>query len=101
MFWQLLEPPPRGSETPGKGHGRPHSEDTCALGAGPSLAPCTLRVRLGGRHGGSATSCFCADPCTHSVQDPNGLTCFRNFWNRGIWRFYFLVVHEDHVFSVI
>ena len=41
---------------------------------------CTLRVRLGGRHGGSATSCFCADPCTHSVQDPNRLTCFGNFW---------------------
>ena len=29
----------------------------------PSLAPC-LRVRLGGRHGGSATSCCCTDPCT-------------------------------------
>ena len=36
--------PPRGSKTPGKGHGRAHSEDTEALGAGPSLAPCTLRV---------------------------------------------------------
>ena len=59
------------------------------LSAGPSLAPCTLRVRLGGRHSGSATSCFCADPCTHSVQDLNRLTCFCNFWNRGIWRFHF------------
>ena len=74
--------PPRGSEAPGKGHGRASSENTLALGAGPSLAPCTLRVRLGGRHGGSATSCFCADPCTHSVQDLNRLTCFSNFWMR-------------------
>ena len=32
----------------------------------------------------SATSRFCADLCTHSVQDLNRLTCFRNFWNRGI-----------------
>ena len=31
-------------------------------------------VRLGGRHGCSATSCFCADPCTHSVRDLNRLT---------------------------
>ena len=37
--------------------------------------------RLGGRHGGSATSCFCADPCTHSVQDLNRLTCFGNLWS--------------------
>ena len=42
-------------------------------------------VRLGGRHSGSATPCFCADPCTHSVQDLNRLTCFRKFWNHGIW----------------
>ena len=73
--------PLRGSETLGKGHGRAHSEDTEALGVGPSLAPRTLRVGLGGRHGGSATSCFCADPCTHSAQDLNRLTCFYNFWN--------------------
>ena len=75
--------PLRGSETPGTGYGRAHSEDTRALGAGPSLAPCTLRVRLGGRHGGSATSCFCANPCTHSVQDLNRLICFRIFWTIG------------------
>ena len=68
--------PPRGSETRERG---------------PSLAPCALRVRLGGRHSGSATSCFCADPCTHSVQDLNRLTCLRHFWNHGIWQFYFLV----------
>ena len=54
---------------------------------GPSLALCTLRVRLGGRHSGSATSCFCADPCTQSVQDLNRLLCFHNFGNRGIWCF--------------
>jgi len=52
---------------------------------------CTLRVRLGGRHGGSATSCFCADPCTHSVQDLNRLLCFRHSQNHGIWWFHFLV----------
>ena len=40
--------PPEGLETRGKGHGRAHSEDTLALGAGPSFAPCTLRVRLWG-----------------------------------------------------
>ena len=34
-------------------------------------------------------------PCTPSVQDLNRLTCFCNFWNRGIWRFCFVVVHED------
>ena len=40
-----------------------------------------LRVRLGGRHGGSATSCFCADPCVRRVQDLlNRLTCFHNVW---------------------
>ena len=27
------------------------------------------------------------------------LTCFHNSWNRGIWRFHFLVVYEDHVFG--
>ena len=37
----------------------------------------------------------------HSVQDFNRLLCFRNFWNCGIWRCLFLLVHEDHVFSVI
>ena len=26
--------------------------------------------------------------------------CFRNFWKLVIWRFHFLVVHEDHIFSV-
>ena len=26
---------------------------------------------------------------------------FRNFWNDGIWWFFFLMVHEDQVFSVI
>ena len=72
--------PPRGLETPGKGHRRAHNEDTRALGAGPSLAPCKLRVRLGG----PATSCFCADPCTHSVQDLKRLSRFHEFWNRGI-----------------
>jgi len=46
---------------------------------------------LGGRHGGSATSCFCADPCTHSVQDLNRLLCFRHSQNHGIWWFHFLV----------
>ena len=66
----------------------------------PSLAPCTLRVRLGGRHSGSATSCFCAGPCTHSVQDVNRLLCFHNFWSCGIWWFLFLVVCEDQVFRV-
>ena len=58
-------------------------------------------MRLGGRHGGSTTSCFCADPCTHSVQDLNRLLCFRTFWNREIWRFHFPLVHEDHIFFVI
>ena len=33
-----------------------------------------------------------------SVQDINRLTCFRNFWSRGIWRFLFLVVHEYKFF---
>ena len=65
----------------------------------PSLAP--LRVRLGGRHGGSATSSFCADPCTHSGQDLNRLLCFRKFWNCGIWHFLFLVVCEDVAFSCV
>ena len=32
---------------------------------------------------------LCADPCTHSVQDLNGLTCLCNFWNCGIWRSFF------------
>ena len=76
--------PPRGTETLAKVHGRANNEDTLALGAGPSLAPCALRVRLGGRHGGSARSCSCADPCTHSVQDLNRLIYFRNFWTRGL-----------------
>ena len=41
--------------------------------------PCALRVRLGRRHGGPATSCFCADPCTQSVQDLNRPTCLPTF----------------------
>ena len=41
------------------------------------------------------TSCVCADPCAHSVQDLNRLTCCRNFWDCGIWWFIFLVVCED------
>ena len=45
--------------------------------------------------------CFCADPCTHSVQDLNRLTYFRNFWNHGIWRFFFVVVNEDLVFVIL
>ena len=40
--------------------------------------------------------CHCADPCTHSVQDLNGLTWFRSFWNHGIWRFHFLVLGDFH-----
>ena len=27
----------------------------------------------------------------------NSGCCFHHFWNRGIWRFFFLVVHEDQV----
>ena len=46
--------------------------------------------RLGGRQGGSATSCFCAEPCTHSVQDLHRLLSFHNFWNCGIWWYHFL-----------
>ena len=61
---------PRGADTPGKGQGRAR---------GPSLTPCTLRVRLGGRHIGSATSCFCADPCTHTGQDLNRLLCTNGY----------------------
>ena len=49
---------------------------------------------------GRAASCLCADPCAHSVQDLNRLTCFRDFWNRGIGQFLFLVVHERQVFVV-
>ena len=68
-----LRPRARGTDGP-----TAKTPEPLALGAlGPSLVPCTLRVRLGGRHGGSATSCFCVDPCTHSVQDLNRLTCFR------------------------
>ena len=33
--------------------------------------------------------------------EQKGQGCFRNSWNRGIWRLLFLVVHEDQVFSMI
>ena len=34
-------------------------------------------------------SCLYANLCMHSAQDLNRLTCFRNFWNRGIRRSFF------------
>ena len=40
-------------------------------------------------------SCLCIGLCTHNVHDLNPLVCFRNFWNHGTWRFFFVVVHED------
>ena len=66
------------------------------------LARVLLSCREAWEHGGFATPCLCADPCTHNGLDPNRLTyCFRNFWSHGIWQFHVLVVHEDHVLSVI
>ena len=56
------------------------------------------QITNGTLHGGSATFCFCADPCTHSVQDLNRLTCFCNSWNHGIWRFPFSVAHKVRLF---
>ena len=46
-------------------------------------------------------SCFCADPCTHSVQDLTRLTCFRNIWNHGIWRSVFVSVRRNQGVLVI
>ena len=53
---------------------------------------------IGRRHGGLALFCLYANPCMHSVQDLNRLTCFCNFWNHEIWRFLFWVGHEDLFF---
>ena len=44
----------------------------CLVGVLVSMAYSTLWTR--------ATSCFCTDPCTYSLQDLNRLTCFRKFW---------------------
>ena len=48
-----------------------------------------------------ASACPYATPCVHGVQDLNGLTCFRSFWNCGIARSHVLVVHEDQLWSVL
>ena len=66
--------------------------------------PCavyTLSEVSGGWAVGPACPHLSANPRTHGVQDLNSLACFRGYWNRDIWRFFFPMVCEDQVFSVI
>ena len=56
--------------------------------------------RLGGGTVALPRPASALTPCTHSVRDLNGLTCFRYFWNDGIWRHLFLVALEYQVCSV-
>ena len=80
--------------------------DTCPLGHLPRAPPlaratpllCRFRNLCGSFSRGSATSCFRAHPCTHSVQDLIRLTCFGNSRSHGIWRFHFLGFHENQFF---
>ena len=93
---------PREEQRPrARGTGGPTAKTPEPLARSFSRAVYAKGEAWGGRHGGSARSCLCADPCPHSVQDLNRLTCFRNFWNRGIWQLFFLVANECQVFSML